>query len=937
MKNKNRLLFIFMMTLWLSVNAVFAQNFTYPIQEFRLGISNTNRNLAISNVEEKSVLTSSLFSGSRSEKWYLNFVSSGVHKIVNSLTGHVITDNNGLAVLSSDVNGANQRFKIVPVEKDFEAYDLYYKIVSHSNPDLSLTFNVNSNSFSLEPYSGNSFQKFKINLDGMEGYAANSMVSGKEKAGTIGGLLGETKFVSTKEALIEALNKTEPLTIVLTENLDLVNQDKTKQRIRDNKTLVGSYSKNTIYDSQFRNDDFYGQDALPSNNIVIRNINFVARSLNSNGSGMVLLYIYGGRNIWIDHNDFSSTFAQNRDAEVGKFIWINTPSNNWSDSAYNLINPDYITISYNYFKNRYWTVAFGSQNKDTSRLRTTLMFNKWEQCSRRTPQYSNGYHHNYSSFHTVTGSSNPNASSQVIAGEGSRVLNENCRFEAYTGNETSIDRKLAISFEDRNSYTANTVTSTPVKLSVSPLGSSWNASDSYGYSLVAGYNSTGYDTKKFCDTYSGTFKSYEQIKYITDDDLSHFVSKKYESSFLKNITVGNDPIGELQVPASIDTSFHYTITNLNSSFFLSTEAQSLTSGSFLVQSLAEQVWTLKESENGYYYISPSNKANHYLELLDSSVSNGVRLQVSNTMNAESSLFKFVDNKDGSYSIVTKISNDNSCLGVAAASKEEQASVVQWECNDSGDQKWVLNIKIEAIHGSLIQDLIVKDTLHSRSWRISENVKVGDLLFGDRDFTYTRLPDFLVGAEAIMTACDSKMSLENQASFVASTDITVYVAFDNRVRNLPAWISAWKKTAAEINSSNDVVFDVYQADFKKGDTVLLGTNGQISGSVNYTVFASVKETNAIKELHPQEFQNSISVYLFSSHLLIKNQVQQSMTVALFSLSGQKLYDFQINQKGNFYIELKEKYPKGVYYLQIKSKNQSILKKILFNGWISSYKM
>jgi hypothetical protein len=63
----------------------------------------------------------------------------------------------------------------------------------------------------------------------------------------------------------------------------------------------------------------------------------------------------------------------------------------------------------------------------------------------------------------------------------------------------------------------------------------------------------------------------------------------------------------------------------------------------------------------------------------------------------------------------------------------------------------------------------------------------------------------------------------------------------------------------------------------------------------------------------------------------------MTVALFSLSGQKLYDFQINQKGNFYIELKEKYPKGVYYLQIKSKNQSILKKILFNGWISSYKM
>ena len=411
-----------------------AADASYPVQEFRMGVSDTNRNINLHSGETGDYLSTQTQNGTAAEKWYLHYVSAGVYEIVSAQTGCIITNENGLAVMSPDTDGANQRWKIVPVEQDFEGYDLYYKIVSNADNGAALTFRDGSNSIGVESYTGADAQKFRLDLNGLEGFAAVSKVDGKLKAGTIGGLLGETVIVKTAAELVSALDSTEPKTVVIGADIDLGSQDKTKQRIRDDKTIVGSFGSNTIYDSQLRNDDFYGADDRPSQNIVIRNVNWVARTLNNNGSGVILLQFYGVRNLWLDHNSFSATFGQNKDNEVGKFVWINTPAANWSDGKYNGYNPDYITASYNYFKNRYWTFAFGSQNKDTSRLHTTLMYNKWEQCSRRCPQYSNGYDHNYNNYHTVTDGSNSNKSSQVIGGEGSRVVNENCRFEGYAGN-----------------------------------------------------------------------------------------------------------------------------------------------------------------------------------------------------------------------------------------------------------------------------------------------------------------------------------------------------------------------------------------------------------------------------------------------------------------------------------------------------------------------
>lgn len=885
-----------------------AQNFSYPVQEFRLGIGNSDRNVVVSATTAGAALTSSGTTGLRTEKWYLNYVSAGVYEIASSQTGLVITNQGGVAVTATDVDGANQRWKIVSVAKDFEGFDLYYKIVSNADANLALSFATSGNAINVSTYSGATFQKFKLNLDGLEGFAGNSLAGGKEKAGTIGGLLGATKSVSTVAQLVDALNSTDPMTVVVTANLDMVNQGKDAQRIRDNKTLVGSYAANTIYDCQLRNDDFNGADAAPSNNIVIRNLNLVARTLNSTNSGVILIYIYGGRNVWVDHNDFSATFAQNKDAEVGKFMWINTPSASWSDGKYNGINPDYITISYNYLLNRFWTLAFGSQNKDVSRLRTTLMFNKWEQCSRRTPQYSNGFHHNYGEYHTVTGSGNANASSQVIAGEGSRVLSENCRFEAYTGKEFDIDRSLALSFFDYNSYTSSAVGGAPSKISVASLGTSWKASDNYGYTLVSGYASSGNDVKAFTNAYSGCFKSYAAIKYVTDADVSKYVSAKYAAPFLVSVEVDS-----LKAGSVLDTAFKYALKNVNSGHFLSLSGVAAV-GTSVVQSDSAQTWKLADAGEGYYTLAPQGSSLR-LDVAGGSTVNGTAIDLASSASSTAQKFKFVDNGDGSYTIATQVSKDASCIGIAAAAATSGSAAVEWASTGSKDQKWILEAKVDPIQGTLIKNLVVADLENHGDWKIAGNTQVGSLVYGDRTFTFATLPQELLGSEAILAACDSKASTSDLATFVAGADITVFVALDARVTTLPAWLATWTATELGASSSNDAIFTLYKASFQRGDTIVLGTNGQSAGCLNYAVFAIPSGTTLVRGSASRA--TGASATLGRAELIVEHRGTGAVSLAVYQAGGSKVSEFRMEAPGRSVFPLGRTIPAGRYYVRLKT--------------------
>lgn len=302
--------------------------------------------------------------------------------------------------------------------------------------------------------------------------------------------------------------------------------------------------------------------------------------------------------------------------------------------------------------------------------------------------------------------------------------------------------------------------------------------------------------------------------------------------------------------AVINTGYNYRIKNKKSGLYLEVVDSKAENGANVQQgTTGATVWTFAESAaSGYYYIySELGDGKTFLLDVDSAkIENGTNIGIWGNTNSDAQLFKLVDNGDGTYAICTKVTNDASGIGVESASTEAGANVIEWECNDSDDQKWILEIKYNTISGSLVKDLAVKDMENNADWKITGNAAVGSLIYGDRDFTYTQLPASLTGAEMIQTACDSKNSNNELAEFTAAKDIKAYILLDTRVEEsmgaIPEWLSGWTKTSEQAASSNDVIFDIYEKSVKAGELVSLGTNTTSYNVMNYAVL--VKEDEAI---------------------------------------------------------------------------------------------
>ena len=674
----------------------------YPKQEFRFGIADTDRNITILKAEEGSTLTSSKIQGILDEKWTLNYISAGVYEIVNSKTGLLVTSENGVAKLLKDTDAANQRWKIESVQKDFDGYSLYYKVVSNADSKVGLTFDVNSNSLKVATYSGDNYQKFKLNLDGLEGYAANANTPNGEKAGTIGGLLGDVVVVTTDTDLVEELKKTEPKTVVVCADIDM--QKHSHTRLRDNKTLVGCYGNHTLYDPFFRTNNEYGTEGdEPSDNIIFRNLKMVAK----NQPNRILINVWSSRQIWIDHIYFESQLTYDRKGngqdEVGKFIWINTPYMTYMDKKDNGRSPDYVTISYSRFKNRYWTVAYGTQNTELTRDRTTLLYNWWDKNVRRCPQLGNGSAHIYNNYFSAYGKSdNGGATTGIIGGEGSDMVSIANRFNGYTQGQALTMGGGVEPARDEYSYLSEALDGTPTRISFTPkTTSSWKPEQTnYGYSLMDAYNTKGSDVKDFCTKYAGDQTNATGMKYITDSDLKNWVTVVHPAPFLKSIQVGSEPVEEIKpkVATVIDTSKFFSLKNMNSGFFLATAATAeLKSGTDVVQSENEMGWKWNAERDGYYTLSLVDEYGDAtglaLDLEGGSPGNGTNVVVKELAKDSAAktaqLFKFVKNQDDSYTMVMQVSVDQSCVGIGAASKESGASSIEWACDGTSNQNWSL--------------------------------------------------------------------------------------------------------------------------------------------------------------------------------------------------------------------------------------------------------
>ena len=669
---------------------------SYPLQYFRIGIGNTDNNVVASG----SSLAPSHHTGKTHEKWYLNYKSANSFQIVNASNNQVITGNGTKVSLASNSNSSSQNWSIEGVQKDYDGYYLYYKILNGGDGSKALTYTANSG-FSLTNYGGTNYQKFKLNLDGLEGFAANCKTSSGEKAGTIGGLLGEVVEVSTANDLEKQLNSVGAQTIVINANIDMKSKGNT--RIRDNKTIVGSFKYHTIYDSQFRTNDANGAtNDSPSDNIIFRNLDMQAKNV----TNRILINIWSSRQIWIDHVNFNSSLSYDRTGngqdEVGKFIWLNTPYDNYKDAKDRLRSPDYMTISYCKFTNRYWTVAYGTQNSEITRDRTTLLYNWWNQNVRRCPQLGNGIMHVYNNYYQAYGQkSNGSATTGIIGGDGSETVSQNNMFNGYTKAQAlMMGGSKNDPARDDNSYFSADLNGTPTKISFSAQkSSSWYPNKSnYGYRLLDAYNTKNTDTKAFCTKYAGCFNAQSGIKYITDSDLMGWASTTNASPFLTHIDFndssssgGTDPI-----PSSgLTNGGTYRIKNVNSNLYMQVEGAKQANGTNVQQwgttgDTVHDVWKLVDAGSGYYYLISQigDGKTYYLNVAGSSKGNGTNIEIYQSTGGDSQKFLITENSDGSYIIKTKLTNNQSAVEIANAGKGSGDNVQQWSLNDYPNQNWI---------------------------------------------------------------------------------------------------------------------------------------------------------------------------------------------------------------------------------------------------------
>ena len=171
------------------------------------------------------------------------------------------------------------------------------------------------------------------------------------------------------------------------------------------------------------------------------------------------------------------------------------------------------------------------------------------------------------------------------------------------------------------------------------------------------------------------------------------------------------------------------------------------------------------------------------------------------------------------------------------------------------------ITVQPLNGKFIKNLVVNDKENAADWAINDKFEKGAVIFGDREITSINVPANLIGAEAVKTACDSKMFDEDLCTFTAGADTSIYVAVDERVVPvLPEWLSSWTKTEDTLTATSNLTFVLYKKNFKSGEKVTLGKNGGNGNNTNYLIFAKnievVLNGKLIKNLQVFDSENAI---------------------------------------------------------------------------------
>ena len=179
--------------------------------------------------------------------------------------------------------------------------------------------------------------------------------------------------------------------------------------------------------------------------------------------------------------------------------------------------------------------------------------------------------------------------------------------------------------------------------------------------------------------------------YGADDDLHQ---SKQGAQKIAELMAGLT--GMIREPSSLDTSKAYRLKNVNSGLYLEVAEAKAEAGANVQQwgadgASAHNTWRLKHKGYNYYEIwSYLDGQNTYLlDVEGGSSASGANISINTNTNTGAQWFRFFENSDGSYTIVSRCSGDKGAIEVTNALTTAGGNVQQWETNNHPCQNWIL--------------------------------------------------------------------------------------------------------------------------------------------------------------------------------------------------------------------------------------------------------
>ena len=137
----------------------------------------------------------------------------------------------------------------------------------------------------------------------------------------------------------------------------------------------------------------------------------------------------------------------------------------------------------------------------------------------------------------------------------------------------------------------------------------------------------------------------------------------------------------------------YMLKNANSGLYMEVSEATATNGMNVQQGTENNsgIWKAVSAGNGYYYLytQSGDGKTFVLDVSGKKTEDGTNIEIYTYKGGDNQQFKFVKNSDNTYSILTKISGDASCIEIEGKSTEKGGNVQQWKVNGGNNQKWIL--------------------------------------------------------------------------------------------------------------------------------------------------------------------------------------------------------------------------------------------------------